>query len=60
MAILLTILLIALVRQMGLGSLFGPAGGVGLAWLINRLEMMPGAETVSWNLNGVRSLNEMT
>ncbi len=36
------VLLIEFFRQMGLGALFGLAGGFGVVWLINRLEMMPG------------------
>ncbi|NEV64119.1 potassium/proton antiporter [Thiorhodococcus minor] len=31
-----------LVYQMGLGALIGIAGGFGIVWLINRLEMSPG------------------
>ncbi|MBK1723938.1 potassium/proton antiporter [Thiocystis violacea] len=58
MAVFLTIVLIELVlsdggnpgfvlfteflRQMGLGAAIGIAGGFGLVWLINRLEMSPG------------------
>ncbi|MEY6432623.1 potassium/proton antiporter [Thioalkalicoccus limnaeus] len=58
MAIFLTIVLIELilagsdnlgwvmlwefVRQMGLGGLIGILGGLGLVWLVNRLEMPPG------------------
>lgn len=36
------ILLVEFIRQMGLGAIFGLAGGFALVALINRLEMMPG------------------
>ncbi|NEX19917.1 potassium/proton antiporter [Thiorhodococcus mannitoliphagus] len=36
------VILQAFLRQMGLGALIGIAGGFGLVWLINRLEMSPG------------------
>jgi potassium/hydrogen antiporter len=36
------VMLLELVRQMGLGGLFGVLGGLGLVWLINRLVMSPG------------------
>ncbi len=36
------VMLLEFVRQMGLGGLFGILGGLGLVWLINRLEMSSG------------------